>query len=198
METETKNGSHYCTSPLSISHLFILMGDKKLIDWINRPKNIKLLFSFSIPKTPTQVKNELDIDKFNLKPYLKRGLIKGLNPEGHKGKLYILTNKARKLLKISIPSQKTEKDYDLIGWISASPRQRYVILKTLSLNSVRRTSEEIRLRSSNLNPCLSRISTKSILRELTNKGLVETEMGEDRRRYYWVNEAGKSLVGEFH
>lgn len=172
------------------------MGEKKLIDWINRPKNIQLLSSFSVPKTPTQVKNELCIAKFNLKPYLKRGTIKCLNPEGHKGKLYVLTNKARKLLKISIPAQKIKKDYDLIGWISASPRQRYVVLKTLSLSSVRRTSEEIRIRSSNLNPCLSRISTKSILKELINKDLVETEMGEDRRRYYWVNEEGKSLADD--
>ena len=153
---------------------------------------------FSVPKTPTQVKNELGIDKFNLKPYLKRGIIECLNPEGHKGKLYVLTNKARRLLKISIPAQNNKKDYDLIGWIFASPRQRYVVLKTLSLNSVRCTSEEIRIKSSNLNPCLSRISTKSILKELMDKELVETEMGRDRKRYYWVNKEGKSLAGEFH
>jgi len=169
-----------------------------LVDWINLPKNNQLLFLFSDPKTPTQAKNELGIDKFNLKPYLKRGLIECLNPDGHKGKLYILTNKARKLLKISIPSQKTKKDYDLIGWILASPRQRYVVLKTLSLNSVRRTSEEIRIRSLNMNPCLSRISTKSILKELINKDLVETEMGRDRKRYYWLNEKGKSHASELH
>jgi len=175
-----------------------MMRGKKLIDWINRPKNNLILFTFSVPKTPTQVKNELGIDKFNLKPYLKRGIIECLNPEGHKGKLYVLTNKARRLLKISIPAQKNKKDYDLIGWILASPQQRYVVLKTLSLNSVRCTSEEIRIKSSNLNPCLSRISTKSILKELVNKGLVETEMGRDRRRYYWVNKEGKSLACEFH
>ena len=167
-----------------------------MINWINRPKNIQLLSSFSVPKTPTQVMNELCVDKFNLKPYLKRGTIKCLNPEGHKGKLYVLTNKARKLLEISIPVQKIKKDYDLIGWISASPRQRYVVLKTLLLNPVRRTSEEIRIKSSHLNPCLSRISTKSILKELMKKGLVETEMGKDRKRYYWVNEEGKSLASD--
>jgi len=169
------------------------MRDKKLVDWINLPKNNQLLFSFSVPKTPTQVKDELGVEKFNLKPFLKRGLIRCLNPEGYKGKLYVLTSKTKKLLKISISSQKNKKDYDLIGWILASPLQRSVVLKTLSLNSVRRTSEEIRIRSSNLNPCLSRISTKSILKELINKGLVETEMDGDRKRYYWVNEAGKSL-----
>ncbi len=171
---------------------------QKLPDWISRLKNKQILFSFSVPKTPTQVKNELGIGKFNLKPYLKRGIIECLNPEGHKGKLYVLTNKARRLLKISIPAQKNKKDYDLIGWILASPRQRYVVLKTLSLNLVKRTSEEIRIKSSNLNPCLSRISTKNILKELMDKELVGTEMGRDRKRYYWVNKEVKSLISELH
>ena len=172
------------------------MRGKKLIDWINRPKNNLILFTLSVPKTPTQVKNELGIDKFNLKPYLKRGIIECLNPEGHKGKLYVLTNKARRLLKISIPAQKNKKDYDLIGWILASPRQRYVVLRTLSQNSGKHTSEEIRIKSLNQNPRLSRISTKSILKELINKELVDSEMGKNRKRYYWINEAGKSIAGE--
>ena len=120
-----------------------------------------------------------------------------LNPGKHKGRLYILTNKARALLKMPSPAPRNKKDYALIGWILASPRQRYVVLKTLSLNSVKRTSEEIRLKSSDLNPCLSRISTKSILKELMDKELIETEMGADRRRYYWVNEEGKSVASEF-
>ncbi len=166
------------------------MKDKKLVDWINLSKNNQLLLLFSAPKTPTQVKTELAIDKFNLKPYLKRGLLECLNPEGHKGKLYVLTNKARRLLKMPLFTSRGKKNYDLIGWILASPRQRYVVLKMLSLNSARHTSEEIRIRSSNLNPCLSRISTKSILKELMDKELVETEMGRDRKRYYWVNETG--------
>lgn len=173
------------------------MGDINLINWINRPQNNKILFSFSVPKTPTQVKNELGISKFSLKPFLKRELMECLNPEKYKGRLYILTNKARALLKMPIPVPRNKKDYALIGWILASPRQRYVVLKTLSLNSVKRTSEEIRLKSSNLNPCLSRISTKSILKELMDKELVETEMGADRRRYYWINEDGKSVASEF-
>lgn len=170
------------------------MRDEKLTDWISRSKNKRILDSFSVPKTPTQAKDELKIGKFNLKPYLKRGLIKCLNPEGNKGKLYVLTNKAKRLLKIPISFQKNEKDYDLIGWILASPLQRYVVLKTLSLNSVKITSEEIRLKSSSQNPCLSRISTKSILKELISKELVETEMGKDRKRYYWADEEGKSFA----
>lgn len=172
--------------------------NKNLAEWARRLKNKQILYSFSDPKTPTKVKNELGIDKFNLKPYLIRGLIKCLNPEGHKGKLYVLTNKSKRLLKIPISVERNKNNYNLIGWVLASPRQRHVVLKTLSNNSIKRTSEEIRIKSSNLNPCLSRISTKSILKELINKGLVETEMGRDRRRYYWINEAGKSLVSEFH
>lgn len=153
------------------------MRVKKIVDWVNRPQNKQILFSFSVPKTPAQAQRELNIEKFNLKPFLKRGLMECLNPEGHKGKLYVLTNKARGLIKIPISTSGDKKNYNLIGWILASPRQRYVVLKTLSLNSVKRTSEEIRIKSSNLNPCLSRISTKSILKELMDKELVETEMG---------------------
>lgn len=169
-----------------------------MVDWINLPRNNQLLFLFSDPKTPTQVKIKLGIDKFNLKPYLKRGLIECLNPDGHKGKLYILTNKAKRLLKIPISDQKNKKDYNLLGWIKGSPLQKCVVLKTLSLNSGKHTSEEIRIKSSNLNPRLSRISTKSILKELINKRLVETEMSEDRKRYYWINEKGKSITSELH
>ena len=174
------------------------MGDMSLIDWMNRPVNKRILFSFANPKTPTQVKNELGINKFSLKPFLKRELVECLNPESYKGRLCILTNKAKKLLKIPRSDGRNKKDYDLMGYIMAGPRQRYVVLKTLSLNPVKRTSEEIRLKSSSLNPCLSRISTKSILEELINKGLVETEKGRDRKRYYWINEDGKSLARELN
>ncbi|MDM8536021.1 hypothetical protein QUF70_04645 [Desulfobacterales bacterium HSG17] len=169
---------------------------KIINDWINQLKNKQILLSFSIPKAPSQVKNELNIGKFNLKPYLKRGLIECLNPEGHKGRLYVLTTKAKKLFKLADLNQKNKKNYDLIGWILASPRQRYIIMKMLSLNSMRHTSEEVRIKSSNLNPCLSRISTKSILKELTNKGLVDTEMGTDRKRYYWINEEGVAVFSD--
>lgn len=174
------------------------MGEKKPADWIGQPKNNRILVAFSVPKTPKRVQEELNINKFNLKPFLKRRLIKCLNPETHKGRLYTLTNKSRKLLKISSSIEERDKDYDLIGWIVASPRQRYVVLKTLTTDSVKRTSEEIRKRASSLNPCLSRISTKGILKELINRNLVETEMGDDLKRYYWVNEEGKSLAGHLN
>ena len=170
-----------------------------LIDWMNRPVNKSILSSFATPKTPTQVKNELGVKKFSLKPFLNRELLECLNPESYKGRLYVLTNNARKLFKIPHYGRRNKKDYGLIGFITASPRQRYVVLKSLSMNPGQRTSEEIRLKSSNQNPCLSRISTKSVLEELINKGLVETEKGRDRKRYYWINEDGKSLADDlFH
>lgn len=169
------------------------MTREKLSDWIHKTKNREILISFSSPKTPVQVEKENSIRKFNLKPFLKRRLLKCLNPESYKGRLYLLTTKAKKLLNVSTFQKRDKKDYELIGWILASPKQRYVILKTLSQNSTKRTSEEIRFKSKNQNPCLSRISTKNILKELLNKGLVESEMGEDRKRYYWVSEDGESL-----
>ena len=101
------------------------------------------------------------------------------------------------MLTIKKNSDCSDCNYDLIGWIISSPKQRAVVLKTLAQNSAKRTSEEVRLKSTNLNPCLSRISTKSILRELIEKGLVETEMGIDRKRYYWITKKGRSLTSEF-
>jgi hypothetical protein len=174
------------------------MREKKLIHWIDRPKNNHILISFSTPKTPTQIQEELNIKKFNLKPFLKRRLISCLNPNIYKGRLYVLTNKARKLLNISNCKSYDQKDWDLIGWIMGSPRQRYAVLKTLAADSAKRTSEEIRKRASNLNPCISRISSKGILKELMVRGLVESEMKDDRKRYYWVSEEGKLLAGKLH
>jgi predicted transcriptional regulator len=174
------------------------MRDQHLTDWINRSKISRILLAFATPKTPTQVRKDLGVQKFNIKPYLKRGLLKCLNSEGRKGKLYVLTGKAKSLLKIPLSGQKTEIDYTLMGWVHASPRQRRVILMTLSHNSIKQTSEEIRIKSTTHNPCLSRISTKSILKELISKELAETEMGRDRKRYYWATDKGKSLAGEVH
>ena len=53
-------------------------------------------------------------------------------------------------------------------WLIASPKQRLVILK--ALDSIKRTSEEIRNRANKFNPHLTRISTKAVLKELTDKG----------------------------
>ncbi len=56
----------------------------------------------------------------------------------------------------------------------------------------KRTSEQIRERASQLNPCLSRTSTKDILKELISRDLIKTEMLE-RKRYYWIIELGIKL-----
>jgi len=169
----------------------------KLTEWISQPKVNQILQSFSNPKTPRQVEKELNINRFNIQSFLKRDLIRCLNPGSYKGRLYKLTAEAGKLLKSPYSKIDAKKDWELIAWIRVSPRQRLTILKTLSKDSLKRTSEKIRERTFQLNPHLSRIGIKNILKELINKGLVETEMGKDRRRYYWISKKGKSLVSDF-
>jgi len=83
-------------------------------------------------------------------------------------------------------------DWNVIGWLLSSPRQRLVLLSTIALDCKKRTSEEIRTRASRLNPNFTRISTKTILNELVGKSLVETELF-DRKRYYWINKNGDSV-----
>lgn len=48
-------------------------------EWIQRPKIKQILFSFSVPKTPTQVEKEIGMKKIKLKPFIK----KNLTPFGH-------------------------------------------------------------------------------------------------------------------
>ncbi len=167
-----------------------------LSKWINKNRNREILKLFVTPKTPKQVEKQLGLKKLKLKPFLEKQLLKSLNPEARKGRLYILTNKARRLLELTASKSEGYKDWNLIGWIISSPRQRYVVLKTIAFDSVKRPSEEIRKRASRLNPHMSRISTKSILKELISRGLIETEIGDDLRRYYWISEKGKSVVGD--
>jgi predicted transcriptional regulator len=169
------------------------MEKKNLADWINQQKINQVLYSFSFPKTPRQVEKQLRIKKLKLKPFLEKNLLRSLNPETKKGRLYILTEKARKLLGLYGFKKEGDKNWNLIGWIIASPKQRLVVLKTLAIDSAKRNSEKIRKRASVLNPCLSRISTKTVLRELVDKGLVETEMN-GRYRDYWITEKGKEII----
>lgn len=167
------------------------MEKRKVIDWICQPNITKILVSFSVPRTPKQVEKRVNTKKLKLKPFLEKHLLKSLNPKARKGRFYILTNEARGLLKLPVSRKETDKDWDLIGWIMASPRQRLVAFKTL--DSVKRTSEEIREKASRLNPHLSRISTKGILSELISKSLVESEIIK-RKRYYWISRKGKSVL----
>lgn len=166
-----------------------------MTEWIKQPNIRRILHAFSIPRTPRQVERKLGIAKLKMRPFLSKGVLKSLNPEGRKGRFYILTEKTRKLLKLPYSENEDRKDWELIGWIRASPRQRFVVLQTMGIDSARRTSEEIRKRASRLNPHLSRMSTKTILNELISKGLVETEMNGVYRNY-WLREKGRSLVKE--
>lgn len=160
--------------------------------WINKPVNNKVLYSFAVPQTPRQVERMLNINKLKMQPFLEKKLVKILNPSARKGRYYTLTSKARKLLNLPV-SRNNKKNWNLIGFILSSPRQRFVVLKTLSLDSVKRTSEEIRERAITLNPHLSRTSMKGILKELINKNLSETKM-IDGKRYYWISAQGISLA----
>ena len=159
--------------------------------WVNRKRIRQILCAFSIPKTPRKVETELRIKKLKIKPYIHKGLLKILNPKARKGRLYLLTDKAKKILGLSVGRNIENKDWDLIGQILASPKQKLVVLKVL--DSGKRSSEEIRGRAVKFNPHLSRISTKQILNELITEVLVISEM-KDRKRYYWISEKGKKTL----
>lgn len=171
------------------------MGKRGVAEWIRRPKIERVLFFCSIPKVPRQIEKELGLKKIKLKPFLEKQLLKCLNPEARKGRFYVLSNKARKLAGLSPSKRDRDRNWNLIGWIMSSPRQRLVVLQTI--DSIKRTSEEIRERAHKLNPHLSRISTKAILKELLNKNLVKTEMS-NRKRYYWISKKGASLIPQLH
>jgi DNA-binding MarR family transcriptional regulator len=167
---------------------------KEIQKWLDQPRTKEILLPFAVPSTPRQVELSLGLKKLKLAPFLQKGLIKPLNPNAKKGRLYILTDKARQLLYLAENKKETKVDWELIGWTRASPRQRLAVLKTVARDTTKRTSENIRRRSSNLNPNLTRISTKETLKELISKDLIATEKGDDRRRYYWITPKGKSVI----
>jgi len=164
------------------------MKMRSVVDWTAQPKIQQILLLFSTPKTPRQVEKALGIQKIKMKPFLKKNLVEILNPEARKGRLYRLTNTARRQLDVSCFERKGGRNYELIGWIVSSPKQRTVILKVL--DGIQRTSENLRERASKYNPHLSRISTKGILKELIKTGLVKSKMIE-KKRYYWITEKGR-------
>lgn len=167
------------------------MKKRGVAEWIHQPAINQILLCFFVPKTPREVEKKLGIKKLKLKLFLEKNLLKSLNPGARKGRFYTLTNKARGLLKVSVPKKGISKDWNIIGWIRASPRQRLVVLKTM--DSEKRTSEEIREKTTKFSPHLTRISTKGILKELVSKGLVETELNE-KKRYYWISDRGKLIA----
>ncbi len=151
----------------------------------------QILHALTTPKTTRQVEKELNIKKLKLKPLLEKGLLEILNPKARKGRLYTLTAKARKLLGMTDFRAHNYKNIDLIGRVISSPKQKLVVLKTI--DSIHRTSENIRLKASKLNPRLTRISTKGILKKLLRKNLVESEMSNGKR-YYWITKKGKNIL----
>lgn len=165
------------------------MRGRGVAEWASQPKNRDILAAFSIPNMPARVEKELCIKKLKLGPFLKKNLLLSLNPGARKGRLYCLTNKARKLLNLPLVS-KAGKDWDIKGWLLSSPKQKRIIMKLV--DSEKRTSEEIREKASQFNPCLSRTSTKDILKELVKKGLIETELN-DRTRLYWLSNDGMRI-----
>jgi len=174
------------------------MNKKEVTDWIKQPVINQVLLSFATPHTPRQVERKLDrIKKLKMKSYMERGLIKSLSDGLKKGRYYTLTNKARKMLTLPDYESKTEKDWELIGWVMASKLNRLVILKIMAIDSVKRPSEDIRKRCVRLNPCLTRISTKTILHELMNKGLVDSEMN-GKYRNYWLTDKGRAIVKDIN
>lgn len=166
------------------------MQKRGVAEWTSQPEIRRILLAFAVPKTPGYVEKELAIKKLKLKPFLEKHLLKPLNPEARKGRFYTLTSSARRLLKLPALKRGNREDWHLRGFVDSSPRQRLVILRTV--DSKKRTSEEIRRRATELNPCLSRPSTKRILKELVSECLVRTEM-IDRGRYYWITERGAKL-----
>ncbi|MBT4287583.1 MAG: hypothetical protein HOD92_09620 [Deltaproteobacteria bacterium] len=169
------------------------MENSDVIIWLHQSNRKRILLSFSVPKTLRQVEKELSTKKINMKPFLEKNLLKLLNPSAKKGRLYVLTNNTKKILRLSGCRKESTTEWDLIGWILASPRQRHIALKVI--DSVKRTSENIRERASKYNPHLTRISTKKILKELISKGLAKTEI-TGRKRYYQINEKGKVLSND--
>jgi DNA-binding PadR family transcriptional regulator len=182
------------------------MKKRDMTDWLSQSKIKNTLYSFSIPKTPRDVEKELNITRFNLKPLLKRNMIKCLDPESYKGRLYVLTKKARKLLQLPDSNIDLNKDWKLISNIKGSQKLKKIVLITISKKPVKRTSDEL-LKENDLNH-MHRITIKNTLNSLIKKGLVETELTPDLRRifrgrkiytkklrrYYWISEKGKEVL----
>jgi DNA-binding PadR family transcriptional regulator len=173
--------------------------------WMHNQKKVQILDAFQFPKTPAQVEKQLGIKKLKLNPFLKQGLITLLNPDSTKGRLYISTSTANQCLQTQHSEDTTRIDWNSVGWVLASPKQRTVILKFLSTE--RKTSDEVLEKALKENSSITRISAKGILNELVSNGLVETELKPELkkiyrgypiyrkklRRYYWLNGIGKKI-----
>ena len=117
------------------------MKNHKLLEFIQKPQTNKILKSFITAKRVSSVEAELNIKRINIKKFVSLDLLRCIC---QKGKGYILTNKARKLLKMSAQIKCKELE-SLIWFVKSSPKQRLVILKVM--NAGRRLSENIRFRA---------------------------------------------------
>jgi DNA-binding PadR family transcriptional regulator len=141
------------------------------------------------------VEKELGINRLKMKQYIDKGLVEPVNPLAKKGRLYILTQNARDNLNLPAFEKSYAVELKTLGWITASPKQRLVVLN--ATDSEKRTSENIRKRAARFNPCLSRISTKEILKKLVGENLIITEM-INRKRYYKISEKGKKIISQMN
>lgn len=169
------------------------MPGRIVAEGINNPRTKQALLIFATPKTPRQAEIQLSVKKLKLKPFLEKHLLRCLNPECRKGRFYILTDKAREYLKPNYHECDLNKDWELIGWIMASPRQRLIVLRCIDERKL--YSEEIRMRATQFTSHLTRESTTIILKELIGKHLADSEIIE-RIRFYWITEHGKKIRDE--
>lgn len=172
------------------------METKPLHNGAMAPENCEILLSFASPKTQKHIVNKHKINKNGIRQFLKQGLIKCLTPMLREGRLYTLTLKARELLSLPTHNNEQPKDWETLGWILASPKQRLAVLNALSQNPNKQQAETIRFKCKKENPCISRHSIRTILRELENMGLIESELTPDRFRYFWITNKGKLIAND--
>lgn len=169
------------------------MPDINIENRINNPRIRKILLIFASPKTPKQAARELNTGRIKLRNYLDTHLIECLNPGARKGKFYIASEEARKCLNLFSPEIENCNDWEIIGWIIASPRQRLAIMRCVDEKKL--ASEEIRMRATQFNSNLTRPATKKTLKHLVQKHLLDSEIME-RIRFYWLNEFGARIKDE--
>lgn len=169
------------------------MPGKIIAKGINNPEVRQVLLVFSSPQTHRQAKLKLSVKNLKLRPFLETDLLKCLNPDLKKGRFYTLTQRARDILKIECNTVDFDKDWEMIGWVIASPQQRLVALR--SVDEKKLCSEEVRIRATMLNCHISRISMKNTLKELMQKQLVDTEILQ-RERFYWISTYGQKIKND--
>ena len=81
----------------------------------------------------------------------------------------------------------------LKDWILSSPRRRLIVFQ--AINTIERSSEEIRRRANRLNPNLNRVGTQLVLKDFVELGLVESEI-INGKLFYCLTEIGKETLNE--